>query len=55
MMDESDLPPRKPGEPPEQTEGFARSLGALFGTGIWIVLFLAIAVGIFYMILCATH
>jgi len=54
-MDEDDLPPPTLREEPEQTEGFARSLGELAGASIWIALFLAIAGGIFYLVLRATH
>jgi hypothetical protein len=54
-MDEDDLPPRPLREAPEQTEGFARSLGELAGASIWIALFLAIAGGVFYLVLRATH
>jgi len=55
MQEEDDLPPRKLAEPPEQTEGFARSLGELFGASVWIVFFLAIAGGLFYLFLRLTH
>jgi hypothetical protein len=54
-MEDDDLPPRSLQEPPEQTEGFARSLGELAGASVWIVFFLAVAGGIFYLILRATH
>lgn len=54
-MEEDDLPPRTLREPPEQTEGFARSLGELAGATVWIVFFLAIAGGILYLLLRATH
>ena len=54
-MEEDDLPPRPLRHPPEQTEGFARSLGELAGASVWIVLFLAIAGGILYLFLRATH
>ena len=55
VEEEDDLPPRKLAEPPEQTEGFARSLGELFGASVWIVFFLAIAGGLFYLFLRLTH
>jgi len=54
-MEQDDLPPRQLREPPEQTEGFARSLGELAGATVWIVFFLALAGGVFYFILRATH
>lgn len=54
-MDEDDLPPRPLREAPEQTEGFARSLGELAGGSLWLVLFLVVAGGILYFILHATH
>ena len=54
-MDEDDLPPRPLRDEPEQTEGFARSLGELAGGSIWLVLFLAIAGGILYLVLRAMH
>lgn len=54
-MDEDDLPPRPLRDKPEQTEGFARSLGELAGGSIWLVLFLALAGGILYLLLRATH
>lgn len=54
-MNEDDLPPRPLQEEPEQTEGFARSLGELVGGSMWVVLFLAIAGGIFYFVMRATH
>jgi len=54
-MDEDDLPPLGLREAPEETEGFARSLGELAGASVWIALFLAIAGGIFYLALRATH
>ncbi|HEY7976618.1 MAG TPA: hypothetical protein VID67_00380 [Rhizomicrobium sp.] len=54
-MDEDDLPPKTLREAPEQTEGFARSLGELAGGSLWVVLFLAVAGGILYFIMRATH
>ena len=54
-MEDDDLPPRPLRHRPEQTEGFARSLGELAGAMVWIVLFLAIAGGILYLLLRTTH
>ena len=54
-MDEDDLPPRTLRDAPEQTEGFARSLGELAGASVWIVLFLAVVGGIFYLLMRTTH
>jgi hypothetical protein len=54
-MEDDDLPPRPLQEPPEQTEDFARSLGELAGASVWIVFFLAVAGGLFYLVLRATH
>jgi hypothetical protein len=54
-MDEDDLPPRPLREAPEQTEGFARSLGELAGGTMWLVLFLAITGGVLYFFLRTTH
>lgn len=54
-MEDDDLPPRPLAEPPEQTEGFAQSLGELFGASIWIALFLAVAGIGLYLFLRATH
>jgi hypothetical protein len=50
-MNEDDLPPRPLRDAPEQTEGFARSLGELVGGSLWIALFLAAAGGILYLLL----
>ncbi|HEY4126262.1 MAG TPA: hypothetical protein VGM36_16675 [Rhizomicrobium sp.] len=54
-MDEDDLPPRPLRDAPEQTEGFARSLGELAGGTMWLVLFLAIAGGVLYLFMRTTH
>lgn len=54
-MEQDDLPPRPLREEPEQTEGFARSLGELAGASVWIVIFLAAAGGILYLFLRLTH
>ena len=54
-MNEDDLPPKPLHDAPEQTEGFARSLGELAGGSLWLVLFLAIAGGILYFFLRATQ
>jgi hypothetical protein len=54
-MNEDDLPPRPLRDAPEQTEGFARSLGELVGGSLWLVFFLAIAGVILYFILHATQ
>jgi hypothetical protein len=54
-MNEDDLPPRPLRDTPEQTEGFARSLGELAGGSIWMLLFLALAGGGLYFLLRATH
>ncbi|HWA30230.1 MAG TPA: hypothetical protein VG867_04005 [Rhizomicrobium sp.] len=55
MEDQDDLPPRKLAEPPQQTEGFARSLGELFGASVWIIFFLLIAGGLGYLFIRMTH
>lgn len=54
-MDEDDLPPRPLRDAPEQTEGFARSLGELAGGTMWLVLFLAIAGCVLYLFLRTAH
>ncbi|MBS0274982.1 MAG: hypothetical protein JSR55_11415 [Proteobacteria bacterium] len=54
-MDEDDLPPRPLRDAPEQTEGFAQSLGELAGGSLWIALFLAVAGGLLYFLLRAAH
>ena len=54
-MDEDDLPPRPLQKPPQQTEGFAESLGELAGASLWVAVFLAVAGLILYFILRATH
>jgi hypothetical protein len=54
-MDEDDLPPRALREAPEQTEGFALSLGELAGGSMWLALFLAIAGGALYLLLRAAN
>jgi hypothetical protein len=48
-MDQDDLPP--PVHVPE--EGAAGAFGELFGAGLWIALFLAVAGGILYFLLRA--
>lgn len=54
-MDEDDLPPQPLREAPEQTEGFARSLGELAGGSLWLGLFLVLVGGIFYLLMRGTH
>jgi len=54
-MDEDDLPPRPLHDAPEQTEGFARSLGELAGGSLWIALFLIVAGAVLYFLLRAAH
>ena len=54
-MDEDDLPPRPLRDAPEQTEGFARSLGELAGGSLWIALFLVVAGAVLYFLMRTAH
>jgi hypothetical protein len=54
-MDDDDLPPQPLRDAPEQTEGFAQSLGELVGGGLWLALFLAVAGGVLYFFLRTSH
>jgi hypothetical protein len=54
-MDEDDLPPRQLRDAPQQTEGFAQSLGELAGGSFWIALFLAAAGVALYFLMRAAH
>ncbi|HEY2032341.1 MAG TPA: hypothetical protein VGH02_01510 [Rhizomicrobium sp.] len=51
MMND-DLPP--PQNPPQE-DSVAREIGDWFGQSIWMVLFVAIAGGILYFLMRATH
>ena len=51
-MTDDDLPPPQ-SRPEEDSAGW--QIGDLFGQSMWIVLFLAIVGGIFYLVLHATH
>jgi len=54
--DTDDLPPKKkPDLGPGESASFFGALGALFGMGLWLVLFFAIAGIGFYYLLRATH
>ena len=54
--DTDDLPPKKRSDPgPGEGASFFGALGALFGMGLWLVLFFAIAGIGFYYLLRATH
>jgi uncharacterized protein YjeT (DUF2065 family) len=54
-MEDDDLPPRPLREAPQQTEGFARSLGELAGGSLWIGLFLVVAGVILYFFMRTTY
>ena len=51
-MTDDDLPPPQ-GHAQEDSMG--EQIGELFGQSVWIVLFLAIAGGLFYLLMRAVH